>query len=100
MVGIVVGADPEAVAQELAGYVPVVLAVADPSAGDHAWSAVAASQIAAPGTGDGAPETRYLLVGAGPDGRDLAGALSALTGLGVLVNATGVSWATPARSSR
>ena len=34
-----------------------------------------------------------MLVGAGPDGRDLAGALSALTGLGVLVNATGVTWA-------
>ena len=31
--------------------------------------------------------------GPGPDGRDLAGAVSALTGLGVLVNATAVSWA-------
>ena len=34
-----------------------------------------------------------MLVGAGPDGRDVAGALSALTSLGVLVNATGVTWA-------
>jgi electron transfer flavoprotein alpha subunit len=33
-----------------------------------------------------------ILVGAGADGRDLAGALSALTGLGVLVNATAVTW--------
>jgi electron transfer flavoprotein alpha subunit len=33
-----------------------------------------------------------IFVGAGADGRDLAGAVSALTGLGVLVNATGVSW--------
>ena len=33
-----------------------------------------------------------ILVGSGPDGRDLAGALSALTGLGVLTNATAVSW--------
>ena len=31
-------------------------------------------------------------MGAGPDGRDLAGALSALTGLGVLTNATAVTW--------
>ncbi len=98
VVGIVVGAEPEAVAQELAGYVPVVWSVADPSAGDHAWSAVAARHIAAilGATGDGsavgeAPDA--ILVGAGPDGRDLAGALSALTGLGVLVNATGVTWA-------
>ena len=33
-----------------------------------------------------------VLLGAGPEGRDLAGALSALTGLGVLANATAVSW--------
>jgi electron transfer flavoprotein alpha subunit len=33
-----------------------------------------------------------IFVGAGADGRDLAGALSALTGLGVLVNATAVTW--------
>jgi len=33
-----------------------------------------------------------ILVGAGPDGRDLAGALSALTGLGVLTNAIAVNW--------
>ena len=34
-----------------------------------------------------------ILVGASPDGRDLAGILSALTGLGVLANAIGVTWA-------
>ncbi len=33
-----------------------------------------------------------VLTGAGPDGRDVAGALSALTGLGVLTNATGLAW--------
>jgi electron transfer flavoprotein alpha subunit len=33
-----------------------------------------------------------IFVGAGADGRDLAGAVSALTGLGVLVNATAVTW--------
>jgi electron transfer flavoprotein alpha subunit len=34
----------------------------------------------------------YLVVGGTPDGRDLAGALSALLGVGVLVGATGVAW--------
>ena len=33
-----------------------------------------------------------LLVGAGPEGRDVAGVVSALTGWGVLVNAVGVTW--------
>jgi electron transfer flavoprotein alpha subunit len=33
-----------------------------------------------------------VLVPASPDGRDIAGALSALTGMGVLVNATAVRW--------
>jgi electron transfer flavoprotein alpha subunit len=92
-----VAAHPERIAEELAGYVPVVWSVTDPAAAEHAWSAVAATHIASLLTaardgdpGDGAPDA--VLVGAGPDGRDLAGALSALTGLGVLVNATGVKW--------
>jgi electron transfer flavoprotein alpha subunit len=38
----------------------------------------------------GSPDA--IFTGAGADGRDLAGAVSALTGLGVLVNATGVTW--------
>ena len=33
-----------------------------------------------------------MMLPASPDGRDLAGTLSALTGLGVLANATGVRW--------
>jgi electron transfer flavoprotein alpha subunit len=35
----------------------------------------------------------FIFVGAGPDGRDVAGALSVLTGWGVLVNATSAVWA-------
>ena len=35
----------------------------------------------------------WILVGATPDGRDLAGVLSALLGWGVLTNATGITWA-------
>jgi len=91
VVGVVVADTPDRVAQDLAGYVPLVRSVADPAAAEHTWSAVAAAQIAALlAAADEQPDV--ILVGAGPDGRDLAGALSALTGLGVLVNATGVTW--------
>jgi electron transfer flavoprotein alpha subunit len=89
VVGIVIGADPTAAADELAGYLPVVWAITDPAAAEHAWSAVAAGHVAnllATETPDA------IFTGAGADGRDLAGAVSALTGLGVLVNATAVSW--------
>jgi electron transfer flavoprotein alpha subunit len=88
--GIVVAADPEVAAAELATYVPRVLAITDPAAADHAWSAAAARHVARLAEGGDAPDA--IFVGAGPDGRDLAGAVSALTGLGVLTNATGVSW--------
>jgi len=102
VLGIVVAADPDRVAAELATYLPAVWGVADPAAGDLAWSAVAAgrvaglmaaagaSSLAAAGAAADAPDA--ILVGAGPDGRDVAGALSALTGLGVLANATAVTW--------
>jgi electron transfer flavoprotein alpha subunit len=89
IVGIVIAADPAAAAEELATYLPVVWTIADPSATDHAWSAVAAAHVAnlvATETPD------VVFVGAGADGRDLAGAVSALSGLGVLVNATAVTW--------
>ena len=89
VVGIVIGADPGTAAAELAGYVPLVWTITDPAASEHAWSAIAAGHI-----GDLlATETPdAIFVGAGADGRDLAGAVSALTGLGVLVNATAVNW--------
>ena len=50
---------------------------------------VAADRIA------GLPEADaqgFDFVGAGPDGRDVAGALSALTGRGILANAVAASW--------
>ncbi|MBA3234373.1 MAG: electron transfer flavoprotein subunit alpha/FixB family protein [Chloroflexi bacterium] len=89
VVGIVVAADPGTAAAELATYLPLVQTISDPAAADHAWSAVAAGHIAALAEAE-APDA--ILVGAGADGRDLAGAVSALTGLGVLVNATSVTW--------
>ena len=77
-------------AEELARYVPRVLAVTEPATADHA-------------AGDdrrasGSPalierdQPAYLFAGAGPEGRDVAGVVSALSGWGVLVNATGVTW--------
>jgi electron transfer flavoprotein alpha subunit len=89
VVGVVIAADPASAAAELATYLPIVWTLTDPAAADHAWSAVAAGHIAALVASD-VPDA--IFVGAGADGRDLAGAVSALTGLGVLVNATAVEW--------
>jgi electron transfer flavoprotein alpha subunit len=92
VVGIVVAADPTASAEDLATYLPVVWAITDPAAADHAWSAVAAGHLANLLAAEDTDAPDVIFVGAGADGRDLAGAVSALTGLGVLVNATAVSW--------
>jgi electron transfer flavoprotein alpha subunit len=88
--GVVVAADPNAAATELATYLPRVLAVSEPAAADRPWSMVAADRIA----GLLEPDTKeFMFVGAGPDGRDVAGALSATLGWGVLANALGATWA-------
>jgi electron transfer flavoprotein alpha subunit len=89
VVGVVVAKDPGGPAAELARYLPRVLAIQDTAAGDQAWAAVAAPHLAALVE---AERPDLILAGAGPDGRDLAGTLSALTGLGVLTNATGLAW--------
>jgi electron transfer flavoprotein alpha subunit len=88
--GVVVAADPAAAAAELATYLPRVLAVSEPAAADRPWSMVAADRIAALLEPD---IKEFMFVGAGPDGRDLAGALSATLGWGVLANALGATWA-------
>jgi electron transfer flavoprotein alpha subunit len=88
--GVVVAADPTAAATELATYLPRVLAVSEPAAAERPWSMVAAERIA----GLLEPDTKeFMFVGAGPDGRDVAGALSATLGWGVLANALGATWA-------
>ena len=88
--GIVVAADPAAASKELATYLPRVLALKEPAAADNAWAMVAADRIA----GVLEPDTKeFIFVGAGPDGRDVAGALSALTGWGILANTTAAAWA-------
>ena len=87
--GVVVGAAPEAAATELARYLPRVLAVTEPATADHAAASVVARRLA--GLVD-EQQPQVVLAGARPEGRDVAGVLSALTGLGVLANATAVSW--------
>ncbi len=89
VVGVVVAPDADAAAQELARYVPRVLAISDPALAGVAWATPAAERLAALATGE-SPD--HIILGAGPDGRDVAGVLSALTGWGVLANATAVSW--------
>ncbi|TMF40657.1 MAG: electron transfer flavoprotein subunit alpha/FixB family protein [Chloroflexi bacterium] len=89
VVGIVVGADPSAAAAELATYVPRVLAISEPATADHAAGTIVGQRLAALIDRD---KPAYLFAGAGPEGRDVAGVVSALTGLGILVNATAVRW--------
>jgi electron transfer flavoprotein alpha subunit len=87
--GIVVAPDPGPAAAELATYLPRVLAIAEPKAADHAWSAIAAQRARDVIATDG---PTLILTGAGPDGRDVAGTLMALLGGGVLANAIAVRW--------
>jgi len=89
-IGLVVAAEPDAPAQELARFLPRVLAVTEAAAAGHAWATIAAER-AAPILAH-AGEDDVVLIGAGPDGRDAAGTLAALSGRGVLANATAVRW--------
>jgi electron transfer flavoprotein alpha subunit len=89
VVGVVIGPDPGAAAADLARYVPQVIAVTEPALAGHAASTIVAERVASLIDGE-SPD--LVLFGASPDGRDAAGIVSALTGLGVLGNAVGVDW--------
>ncbi len=89
--GVVLSDAPDAAAQELAVFLPRVIAVTEPALADRPWATAAAERIAAL-VEAADPVPAGILVGAGPDGRDVAGVLAALLGWGVLVNATGVTW--------
>jgi electron transfer flavoprotein alpha subunit len=85
--GIVHGAAADPAATELSRFVPTVhLDRAVPA--DRTVASLAPALAAFITTG-----YDYVLLPASPDGRDLAGMLSALTGWGVLANATAVRWA-------
>ena len=90
VVGVVVASDPAKAAKELARYLPRVLAVTEPATADHAAGTIVAQRLAALTQRE---NPAYIFTGAGPEGCDVAGVLSALLGWGVLVNATGVGWA-------
>lgn len=81
--GVLPAAGADGAAAEFAHYLPSIVVdggvAADGSASERA--AIVAAVL------DG---VSHVLLPASPDGRDLAGALSALTGWGVLANATGV----------
>jgi electron transfer flavoprotein alpha subunit len=83
--GVIPAAGSDAAAATLAGFLPIVVIDAGAAAG--ATATERASVVAAALGADAG----IILVPASPDGRDFAGALSALTGLGVLANATGAS---------
>jgi electron transfer flavoprotein alpha subunit len=89
VVGVVVGSDPATAASELAGFVPRVLAVTEPETADHAAGTIVGERLA---TLIEREQPSFLFAGAGPEGRDVAGVVAALTGWGVLVNAIEVRW--------
>jgi electron transfer flavoprotein alpha subunit len=90
VVGVVAAEDPSGAAGELAAFVPRVLTLTEPAAANRVTAAAIAGRLAALAERD---QPSFILLGATPDGRDLAGMLSALLGWGVLVNAVGATWA-------
>jgi electron transfer flavoprotein alpha subunit len=89
--GIIVAAEPDEAASSLATFLPTVLAVGAPEIAGHAGSAIVAARIVALATA-AQEHPAFFVLGATPDGRDLAGMLSALLEIGVLVNATRLTW--------
>jgi len=89
VVGVVVASDPGPAAEELATFLPTVLAVREPATEGHAAGSIVGERLAGLIERD---HPAYLFAGAGPEGRDVAGVVSALTGWGALVNAIGVRW--------
>jgi len=90
VVGIVVDESPAVAAAELAAYLPKVIAVSAAGIRERAAAALIAEALVEV-LRDEPPG--HILLGATPDGRDVAGILSILLGWGVLVNATAVDWA-------
>jgi electron transfer flavoprotein alpha subunit len=89
--GIVVAAPGAAttIAGELAAYLPRVLAVEAPAVETSPVAIVVAAEVARLVAPDPAA---CVLVGASPDGRDVAGFLSAALGSGLITNAAAVTW--------
>jgi electron transfer flavoprotein alpha subunit len=90
VVGIVVDAQPDVAAHELAAYVPHTLAISLAAVDAERVSAGVIADALAALAREEAPA--WILLGASPDGRDIAGILSAALDWGVLVNAIAVTW--------
>lgn len=90
--GVVAGAEGavvQAAGTVLAAFLPAVLTLDVPAAAGHAAAAAMAPAVAAL-IRDRKPA--LVLVGASPDGKDLAGALAGLLDRAVLVNGAAVRW--------
>ena len=94
--GLVVDASPDAAAAELATYLPIVVAVTAPGMADQVPHAQVAAEVARL-IDEG---VTHVVLGATADGRDIAGTLVGLTGLGLLVNADDAAWEGDAPVSR
>jgi electron transfer flavoprotein alpha subunit len=88
LIGLVVDAEPDAAAAELAGYLPSVVAVTSPATAGEVWTPWAVAEIRRL-VDEG---VTHVLLGASADGRDAAGALVGLLGWGLLANADGATW--------
>jgi electron transfer flavoprotein alpha subunit len=86
-VGLVVAADPAAAAAELARYLPEVEAVTAPELTQRVGPQRVAAEVVRVAAG-----AVWVLIGATPDGKDVAGMVAATLGWGVLTNATEVTW--------
>jgi electron transfer flavoprotein alpha subunit len=82
--GVVSGPDASDAAAELARFAGGEVAAS--RSGDGGAAAVLGAVLGPARVAD------YVLLGASPDGRDVAGMLSAVLGWGVLANATAVTW--------
>ncbi len=87
-VAVVVAPEPGPAAAALAAFVPRVFAIS--LAGDAAGAAVGTA--AAVASLVAREDAGVVLLGATPEGREVAGILAARLGRGVLGNATGIAW--------
>jgi electron transfer flavoprotein alpha subunit len=89
--GVIVAGEPARAAASLATFLPTVLAVRAPELDGVPAAAAVAARVVALATAAEVPPA-YIVLGATPDGRDAAGTLSSLLGVGVLANATALAW--------
>ncbi len=85
-VGVLVGPGAGAAGEVLAGYLPEVVAIEVPELADLAPASRVAAEVAALVEPDDGP----ILLGASPEGRDVAGSLAVLVGRAVLANAVDI----------